>query len=76
MATTYFLIANPVWMITLGGIMGALMMPVVAGATLYLRYVHVDSRIAPGPAASGLLWLCSSAMVALGLYASGRMLWG
>ena len=76
MATTYFLIANPVWMITLGGIMGALMMPVVAGATLYLRYVHVDGRIAPGPVSSGLLWLCSGAMVALGLYASGRILWG
>jgi manganese transport protein len=76
MATTYFLVANPVWMITLGGIMGALMMPVVAGATLYLRYAHVDRRIAPGPVSSALLWLCSGAMVALGLYACGRILWG
>jgi hypothetical protein len=39
-------------------------------------FILVGSRIAPGPAASGLLWLCSSAMVALGLYASGCMLWG
>ena len=47
----------------------------MAGATLYLRYAYVDDRIAPGTAASGLLWVCSGVMVVLGLYASGRMLW-
>jgi hypothetical protein len=75
MATAYFLVANPVWMITIGGIMGALMMPLVAGATLYLRYAHVDRRIAPGAASDVLLWVCSAVMVVLGLYAAGRFLW-
>jgi Mn2+/Fe2+ NRAMP family transporter len=75
MAATYFLVANPVWMITLGGIMGALMMPLVAGATLYLRHARVDRRIAPGPATDLLLWVCSAVMVVLGLYAALRFLW-
>jgi len=75
MATTYFLVANPVWMITLGGIMGALMMPLVAGATLYLRYTHVDRRISPGALSDVLLWICWGVMVVLGLYAVGRIFW-
>jgi Mn2+/Fe2+ NRAMP family transporter len=75
MAATYFLVANPVWMITLGGMMGALMMPLVAGATLHLRYAYVDRRIAPGAVADVLLWVCSAVMVVLGFYAAGRFLW-
>lgn len=75
MATTFFLVDNPVWMITAGGIMGALMMPLVAGATLYLRHTRVDRRIAPGAAADGLLWVCSAMMVVLGVYAVGRIVW-
>jgi hypothetical protein len=75
MAAAYFLVANPVWMITLGGMMGALMMPLVAGATLYLRYTHVDRRLAPGTVSDVLLWVCSAVMVVLGLYAVARMLW-
>jgi Mn2+/Fe2+ NRAMP family transporter len=75
MATTFFLVDNPVWMITLGGIMGALMMPLVAGATLYLRHTRVDRRIAPGVVADVLLWACTMLMVALGVYAVGRIFW-
>ena len=75
MAATYFLVANPVWMITLGGMMGALMMPLVAGATLWLRYARVDRRIAPGAVTDVLLWACTAVMVVLGLYATLRFLW-
>lgn len=75
MTATYFLFESPVWMITLGGIMGALMTPIVAGAAIYLRYTRVDRRIAPGPIASSLLWLCTVIMMCLGLYAAGRILW-
>jgi hypothetical protein len=75
MTAAYFFVNNPVWMITVGGIMGALMMPLVAGATLYLRHTRVDRRIKPGLFADLLLWVCSVIMVALGVYAVGRLFW-
>ena len=64
----YFFIANPVWMLTISGTVGAMMMPLVAGNTIYLRYFRTDRRIAPGGKSDVVLWGCFLAMIGLAIY--------
>jgi hypothetical protein len=68
MATCYFFVENPVWMLTVGGVFAAMLMPVVAGSTLYIRYAHTDRRIAPTWKTDVLLWFCFVIMLALAGY--------
>ena len=65
----YFFIKNPVWMLTISGTVGAMMMPLVAGNTIYLRYFRTDRRIAPGGKSDVVLWFCFLAMIGLAIYA-------
>ena len=65
----YFFIKNPVWMLTISGTVGAMMMPLVAGNTIYLRYFRTDRRIAPGRKSDAVLWACFLAMIGLAIYA-------
>ena len=65
----YFFAKNPVWMLTISGTVGAMMMPLVAGNTIYLRYFRTDRRIAPGRKADSVLWICFLAMIGLAIYA-------
>ena len=65
----YFFIKNPVWMLTISGTIGAMMMPLVAGNTIYLRYFRTDRRIAPGRKSDAVLWACFLAMIGLAIYA-------
>jgi Mn2+/Fe2+ NRAMP family transporter len=62
----YYFVRNPIWMLVVGGTVSALMMPIVAGATLYLRYAHLDRRIAPTWKADLTLWACFLVMLVLG----------
>jgi Mn2+/Fe2+ NRAMP family transporter len=68
MSTCYFFVQNPVWMLTISGTVGAMMMPIVAGSTIYLRYTRTDRRIAPSGKADTVLWVCFLIMVGLALY--------
>ena len=65
----YFFIKNPVWMLTVSGTVGAMMMPLVAGNTIYLRYFRTDRRIGPGRKSDAVLWFCFLAMIGLAIYA-------
>ena len=76
MALTYFLIENPVWMLTVGGVCFAALSPVVAGSTVYLRYRHTDARLAPGWKSDGVLWICFVAMLGLGSYVVSLLFYG
>ena len=60
-------------MLTIGGTVGAMMKPLVAGGTIYLRYTRTDRRIAPTWKADVLLWLCFSMMLALASYSVYRI---
>ena len=76
MALTYFLIENPVWMLTVGGVCFAALSPVVAGSTVYLRYRHTDARLAPGWKSDVMLWICFLAMLGLGSYVVSLLFYG
>lgn len=67
-ATAYFYFQNPVWMLTVGQIFKAIKFPIIAGAVIWLRYKHLDQRIAPTWKADVLLWLCFGIMLALTVY--------
>ena len=68
MAMCYFFIENPVLMLTISGTIAAMMMPIVAGNTIYLRYTHINSHIKPTWRADSILWICFLIMVALASY--------
>ena len=68
MSACYFFVENPVWMLTVSGVIGAMMMPIVAGSTIYLRYLHLDRRITPTWKSDLLLWVCFLVMVVLAAY--------
>ena len=55
-------------MLTISGTIGAMMMPIVAGGTIYLRYTHTDRRIAPTWKADLILWSCFLIMITLAGY--------
>jgi len=67
-ALCYFFVENPIWLLTVGGVVSALMTPIVAGGTLYLRYTHINPRIAPSWKSDLILWGCFLIMLALGGY--------
>ena len=68
MAMCYFYIENPVWMLTISGTIAAIMMPIVAGSTIYLRYTHINRHIRPTWKADSIFWICFLIMVALASY--------
>jgi manganese transport protein len=53
----YFFLPNPVTLLTVGALMGAVLLPVQSGATLWLQRNCMDARLRPSPIAQGFLWL-------------------
>lgn len=68
MSLMYFLVQNPVWMLTVGNLFGAMKTPIIAAGVIYLRYTHVDRRIRPGWKTDVVLWLCFLIMLVLAVY--------
>jgi manganese transport protein len=60
----YLFVKNPVLMVTIGGFVQALMLPMVGGAAVFLRYRRTDRRLAPGLAWDLFLWLSVAALSA------------
>jgi Mn2+/Fe2+ NRAMP family transporter len=67
-AGAYFYFLNPVWMLTVGQLLKAIKFPIIAGGVIYLRYRHLDQRIAPSWKSDALLWLCFAFMIGLAIY--------
>jgi len=65
----FVFIPAPTKLILASGVMQAIMLPMLAGATLYFRYYRCDRRITPGKAWDVMLWLS-----ALGLLVAGGWL--
>ena len=61
-------IEQPVFMVIIGGVIQASMLPVIGFSTIYLRYRHTDPAVQPGLLTDILLWVCSSLMLAFALY--------
>jgi manganese transport protein len=66
--TLYFSIREPGQLVKIGGIAQALMLPLIAGATLYLRYRDTDRRVAPSRLADTFTWLALAGIVAVAVY--------
>ena len=55
----YFLLPEPVMLVTIGGIAQALMLPILGFSTLYLRYFRLPESLAPKGWISLALWVAS-----------------
>ncbi len=64
-------IRHPVKLILASGVMQAIMLPMLAAATLYFRYRRCDRRIAPGKLWDVMLWLSAFGL----LVAGGAIAW-
>ena len=56
-AMSYLAMPSPVALLTVGALMGAALLPVQSGATLWLQRRRMDACVRPSPAAQTLLWL-------------------
>lgn len=53
----YLFVGEPRGMVTFGGFAQGITLPIIAGATLYLRYKETDRRIAPSFMTDVVVWL-------------------
>jgi Mn2+/Fe2+ NRAMP family transporter len=66
---TCILIRKPGELVLFSGLMQAIMLPMLAGATLYFRYRCCDRRINPGRLWTLMLWLSAVGMLIAGTWA-------
>jgi manganese transport protein len=65
----YLGMGDPKAMVIFGGFFQAATLPVIAAATLYLRYRRTDPRLAPSRLSDACLWFAFIAITAVALYA-------
>ncbi len=58
----------PVWMVKVGGIAQAAMLPIIGAGTLYLRYRRLPRTIAPGAVTTVGLWAATGLIVLMMSY--------
>ena len=66
----YYAFREPQKLITAGGIAQALMLPFIAGATIYLRRRDADRRVGPSLLSDILTWVAFLAISAVALYST------
>ncbi|WP_406696821.1 Nramp family divalent metal transporter [Singulisphaera sp. Ch08] len=66
----YFAFREPQGLIKIGGIAQSLMLPLIAGATLYLKQRDADSRVAASFFSDILTWIAFFAISAVALYST------
>lgn len=64
----YVSLGNPVTMVTIGGLMQAVTLPLIAAAAVFLRYKRTDQRLTGGMLWDLLLWLSMFGLVFAGGY--------
>ena len=68
--TAFLTIASPVTMVMVGGIVQALMLPIVGIGAIYLRHRRLPRELAPSPLTTAALWVTTAVIVVLmGYYA-------
>jgi Mn2+/Fe2+ NRAMP family transporter len=74
----YMVVGAPVYLVMVGALAQALMLPFLAFAALYLRYRLTAPSLRPGFVWTLLLWVAFASMAAVGLYQFGQQLtlWG
>lgn len=66
----YYAFREPQALIKAGGIAQALMLPFIAGATIYLRRRETDPRVAPSRQSDILTWIAFVAITAVAAYST------
>ena len=66
--TWHALVGQPVFMVIVGGVFQASMLPIIGFSTIYLRYRRLEPGIRPQLVTDVLLWLCSTAMLVFAVY--------
>jgi Mn2+/Fe2+ NRAMP family transporter len=64
----YFVIREPAGLVKVGGYAQGLMLPLIAGATLFLRYRDTDRRVAPSKLTDVLAWVAFTSILAVAVY--------
>ena len=64
-AGLYLIVQSPVAMVKAGGVAQALMLPVIAGGALYLRYKRLPHDVVPGKLVTTALWVASITTIGL-----------
>ena len=64
----YGWVAQPVFMVIIGGIFQACMLPVISFSAVYLRYRHTAHEIRPGIVVDVLLWFSSTVVLVFAAY--------
>ena len=67
---------QPVWMVKIGGVAQALLLPVIGFSTIYLRYVHLPTAIRPATWITLALWVASAVMLIMTVYPMAQQLLG
>jgi Mn2+/Fe2+ NRAMP family transporter len=65
----YLTFGDPKLMVIIGGFFQAATLPIISGATIYLRYFRTDRRLAPSIWSDLLLWFAFLTITAVSLYA-------
>lgn len=65
----YLFVGEPRGMTIAGGFAQGITLPVIAGATIYLRYRRTDSRLAPSRTADVCLWIAFVLLATFAAYA-------
>ena len=68
----YLWVGEPVAMVNFGGFAQGITLPIIGGATVYLRYRRTDPRIAPSRLSDFFLWI---AVLLLALFAGKAAVW-
>ena len=62
------LIGQPVFMVVIGGIFQACLLPVLGFSAIYLRYKHTDCALRPAVITDMLLWVSSTLMLGFAVW--------
>jgi hypothetical protein len=65
----YLAYGDPNLMVIIGGFFQAATLPIISGATIYLRYFRTDKRLRPSVWSDALLWIAFLTITAVSLYA-------
>lgn len=66
----YFWFREPKLMVTIGGYIQAVTLPIIAAAALYLRYRRVDPRLAPSRWSDACTWFALLSISAFAIFAT------
>ncbi len=72
----YLAVSLPAKLVLFGGLMQAIMLPMLALAALFFRYQRCDARVAPGRFWDIGLWISAIGMSIAGIWALVSQLWG